>query len=575
MTARSVPAKHPKAKTWLRALEVPDDGFRRVLHDTYGPDERVLSERRALLHAVVGRFLERFGDRPLRLLRCPGRLNLRGMHVDTHGGYLNLMTHQREVVVAATASDDATTIFANTDPAFEDVAFDAAEVGARRGLGGDWMGFITRPEVRAAVETRRGHWGHYLEGCFLNVQHRFPERPLRGIRAVVGSDLPRGAALSSSAALCTAVVMAVLAHNGLGLERVDLVPAAREAEWYTGSRCGLSDQTAMILAGKNEVLNVALFGPEADFATARRLPFSGELRVLVVNSYTERSLSGAGLVGYTMNRFAYSLALEILRQEARAQGAPEKLRAKMDRLSHLRPATLAPMGGARFLYRLLLAIPESLPLDELRARYDVPKIEEAYERYFGGVPESERPDLVALRGPLLFGIAESERARVFADALEAGAWAEAGRLMRIGHDGDRRVCADGSPYEYDVSDGALRRLADAGGALHACPGVYGASTPVLDALVDAALEAGALGASLTGAGMAGSVLALCHAGEAEDIAAALRHRMGAAAYAAASGRDQPLCDGELAQAVVTNTATAPAGELHLASHRQRTSNSRH
>lgn len=564
MERRSVRTNHPTAKTWLRALESPDDGFRRVLNDTYAPDEDVLSERRALLRAVVGRFLERFGDRPLRLVRCPGRINLRGMHVDTHGGYLNLMTHQREVVVAATGSDDATAVFANTDPAFEEVGFDVTESGSRPGLGGDWMGFITQPEVRAEVEARRGHWGHYLKGCFLNVQHRFPERPLRGLRGVVGSDLPRGAALSSSAALCTAVTMAALVHNGLGLEREDLVPAAREAEWYTGSRCGLSDQTAMILAGKNEVLNVAIFAPELGFATARRLRFPDELRILVVNSYTERSLSGAALAGYTMNRFAYSLAIEILRQEARAQGAPERLTAKMDRLSNLTPATLAPMGGVRFLYRLLLSIPENLSLDELRSRYDLPNIEESYQRYFGTVAPSERPDLVALRGPLLFGIAESERARVFADALEAGAWDEAGRLMRIGHDGDRRVRADGSPYEYDVSDGALRRLAESAGAIQGCPGVYGASIPALDALVDAALDAGALGASLTGAGMAGSVLALCRAAQAEGIAQALRRRIAAADYAALSGRDRPLCDGELAQAVVTNTATAPAGELHLA-----------
>ena len=58
METRSVPAHYPTAKTWLRALEAPDDGFRRVLNDTYARDEHVLSERRALLRAVVGRFLE-------------------------------------------------------------------------------------------------------------------------------------------------------------------------------------------------------------------------------------------------------------------------------------------------------------------------------------------------------------------------------------------------------------------------------------------------------------------------------------------------------------------------------------
>jgi galactokinase len=45
------------------------------------------------------------------------------------------------------------------------------------------------------------------------------------------------------------------------------------------------------------------------------------------------------------------------------------------------------------------------------------------------------------------------------------------------------------------------------------------STPELDALVDALVRAGALGARLTGAGFGGCVVALTRAGEAEQVAA--------------------------------------------------------
>jgi len=559
-----VKAHNPGAEEWAAALGSPGGAFRGRLRETYGGDQTHLAERAALLQAVTDRFRERFGDVPMRLLRCPGRINLRGMHVDTHGGFLNLMTHHREVVVAAAASDEADAVFVNTDAAFEDVTLDASEWGSCPGLDDDWTRFITRSEVRDEVNHRQGHWGNYLKGCFLNLRHRFPDRSLRGIRCVVGSDLPRGAALSSSAALCTAVELAILAVNGLELTREELIPAAREAEWYTGSRCGLSDQTAMVLGGLDEVLSLALFAPELDFSALRRIPLCDELRVLVVNSYTERSLSGAALVGYTMNRFAYSLAMAILRQEALAQGASEGLVATMDRLSNLTAGALELVGGTRFLYELLLSVPESLPLAELQGRYDLPGLEDACERYFGGVPASERPTRIALRRPLIFGIAESERARVFADALEAGEFEAAGRLMTIGHDGDRRMRADGSPYGHDVSDTALRQLSESGAAIEQCPGAYGASTPILDALVDRALEAGALGASLTGAGMAGSVLALCRAEDAGRVAEAVRRRMASDDYAVLTGREQPLSDAQLARAVVANMATGPAGELHLA-----------
>ena len=180
------------------------------------------------------------------------------------------------------------------------------------------------------------------------------------------------------------------------------------------------------------------------------------------------------------------------------------------------------------------------------------------------VPESLRPKHIDLRGPLLFGIAESERARVFIEALAEGDIERAGRLMTIGHDGDRRVGPDGAEHTCDVSDAAVERLLDDGVSIETCPGAYGASSPILDALVDAALAAGALGASLTGAGIAGTVLALCRAGEADKIAAALRERIASPAYAELANLAAPLTVEQVAQAVVRNTATAPAGELDVA-----------
>jgi len=164
---------------------------------------------------------------------------------------------------------------------------------------------------------------------------------------------------------------------------------------------------------------------------------------------------------------------------------------------------------------------------------------------------------------LLFGIAESERARLFLPTLEAGDFKRAGALMVAGHNGDRRVCADGTPYVYDVSDAALGRLATADTPIELCPGAYGASSAVLDALVDAALDAGALGASLTGAGIAGTVLALCRAEDADRIIEAVRNRLASPDYAAIANRDAPLTNGEIAQGVLTNSATASACELRL------------
>jgi len=86
---------------------------------------------------------------------------------------------------------------------------------------------------------------------------------------------------------------------------------------------------------------------------------------------------------------------------------------------------------------------------------------------------------------------------------------------------------------------------------------------VLDGLVDAALSAGALGASLTGAGIAGSVLALCHAEDVDRIAHAVRGHLATPQYAASSGRQDCPTHAEVDRAVLCNSATGAAGELMM------------
>jgi galactokinase len=415
--------------------------------------------------------------------------------------------------------------------------------------------------VQRAVQLRQGDWTNYLRGALLRAR-RVTGRPLAPMSATVGSDLPAGAALSSSHALCTAVLSAALAINGGQLDALDLVLAVRDAEWYTGARSGLSDQAAMVLGGRGELVNVALFQDRVDDGP-RRLAFPDDLRLLVVNSHTARSLSGAQLVEYTRNRFAYSLAITVARQELAGLGVPSWKTATVDRLSALSPRNFEAFGGEALLYRMLRRVPEDATLAEIRARYAPPTLAEDYDRYFGGVPEEQRPRRIHLRGPLLYGIAESERAWQFIRALEDGALEAAGQLMTAGHDGDRRVCRHGQPFVFEVDDAALRRVEYEEVPVALCPGVYGASTPVLDALVDTALAAGALGASLTGAGLAGSVIALCRAADAPGVAAALRATLAADAYAELAGWDAPLHGTELEQAVLENRAVAAAGELRL------------
>jgi hypothetical protein len=133
--------------------------------------------------------------------------------------------------------------------------------------------------------------------------------------------------------------------------------------------------------------------------------------------------------------------------------------------------------------------------------------------------------------------------------------------MTAGHNGDRRVRPDGRPYFCDVSDAALNAIDAAATTIEMVPGAYGASSPVLDALVDIAMDSGAIGASLTGAGIAGVVLALCRTEQAERVAELIRMRMSSKEYATLANRAAQLTFAESREAVLINEPPRCACEI--------------
>lgn len=560
----TTPRRAPSAGDWLAALNAEAGPLKAALSEVYGPEPAQLTERRALLRQVLERAVPILEGAPVRVVRAPGRINLRGMHVDTHGGYLNLMTHQREVVLAVAEAPTTVTSLAHVDPAYHSFVFDPTRLQHMPAFRKPWADFLASDPVREATHGRRGDWSLYVEGAILSVQHRFPRQPLKGVSGVIGGDLPQGAALSSSAALCVACCIALLRINGLTMTDEALIEAAQDAEWYAGSRCGVADQAAIVLGSPGAVVHAALQPGALDVSAARRVPLPDGARILVINSHTTRSISGPQQVAYTRNRFAYSMAVAILHQELKRLGVPGDALARMRSFAALTPQRLAALPGAPSVYGLLKAVPEAMTVDDMRMRYELPTLDAQYGTWFGALTPDERPRDFALRGPLLFGLAESERARVFPDFLRDGDLVQAGRAMTIGHDGDRVRNADGSAASHAVSDADLDAFEAGGVPLWQCPGGYGASSPALDGLVDSALAAGALGACLTGAGIAGTVLALCRGQEVESVARALRAFLATDGYDALAGLPSPLAVDQAVAAVVINHATAGAGEIAFA-----------
>ena len=85
-----------------------------------------------------------------------------------------------------------------------------------------------------------------------------------------------------------------------------------------------------------------------------------------------------------------------------------------------------------------------------------------------------------------------------------------GELMNVSHDGDR---IDLDAPRFDPAKD-----------LHLQPGDYNCSIREIDEMVDVALDAGAVGAQISGAGLGGSMMVLVGSDGVQDIIEAMRAR---------------------------------------------------
>jgi len=321
------------------------------------------------------------GDRAsARVVRAPGRVNLIGDHTDYTGGFCLPVAIDRACLVAVRTTDAPGLVARSLD------------------LDGtvSWSG---RPPEPTSVEPA---WGRFVAAAAAQAARG------AGVELVVSSSVPPGAGLASSAALCTALVLALGAPPPTGQTLATVARAVEVAA--TGVPVGLMDQLASVFGEADAAL---LLDCRANTVEPVRLPPG--LAIGAVHSGLPRTVVGS----------AYA------ERRAGCEAAARRLG-----LSSLRDARLDQVA------------------DDPLARHVV---------------------------------SENERVLEAVAALRAGDTDRLGRLLA-------------------ASQASLRDD-------------FRVSTPELDALVDALLEAGAVGARLTGAGFGGCVVALARVEEAPAVLA--------------------------------------------------------
>lgn len=239
------------------------------------------------------------GIRATRLARAPGRVNLIGEHVDYCGLSVFPMAIQRGVQIL-----------------FQPRADRAVRVVNAGGFGSREFAVEPRPP---AFEV--GDWGNYLKAAVQGLAGRYHIR--RGMDALVWSDLPIAAGLSSSAALVVATALALLEANETPVDRRALMELLPEAERYVGTQGGAMDQAISLGAVPGTASRID-FNP----LRVRPTPVPADWRFVVASSLGAAEKSGGVQAAYNARTRDCAAALARVAQEFGGQ-RPESYSALM------------------------------------------------------------------------------------------------------------------------------------------------------------------------------------------------------------------------------------------------------
>lgn len=171
-----------------------------------------------------------FGQGPQLWAAAPGRVNLIGEHTDYNDGFVLPAAIDRHVVLGATPRADRL------------VRVHAVDFGETATF-----------DLEAIAYSDRNRWCNYLQGVAWALQEA--GHCLRGMDAVLSSDVPVASGLSSSAAIEVATAYAFQVLGDFALDGVQRALLCQKAEnQFVGMNCGIMDQFIVSLGRRAHAL---------------------------------------------------------------------------------------------------------------------------------------------------------------------------------------------------------------------------------------------------------------------------------------------------------------------------------
>ena len=231
-------------------------------------------DRNELIEQARQLFIARFGHEPQAAGVAPGRVELLGNHTDYNEGFVLPSAIDRCVAVAGSAREIAQARVATT---YGDgfASFDAAD---------------PKPDPEA-------RWADYVKGVVQELTR--VGATMDGFDAVVVSDVPVGAGVSSSAALevATARFLLTLYPHPILADKMGLAKLCQRAENdFVGAPTGLLDQFSSVFGQAGQALFL-----DCRTLDHRAIPLPADrARILIADSGVKHALAAGG--GYRERR---------------------------------------------------------------------------------------------------------------------------------------------------------------------------------------------------------------------------------------------------------------------------------
>lgn len=234
-----------------------------------------------MIKQVREKFEELFHKEPLIIL-SPGRVNLIGEHTDYNDGFVLPAAIDKKVILALSANGtNQCNVYAH---AFDELISFPVE-NARPAQG----------------------WVNYIMGVVFYLREK--GYAVKGFDAVLDSDLPVGAGLSSSAAVEGAAAFGLTTLFGLKPDREELAKIGQLSEHhFVGVMCGIMDQFANLFGKKDHLIRLDC----RDLSYAY-FPFHfPEYKIVLCNSMVHHSLASSE---YNVRRQQCEEGVAIIKKE--------------------------------------------------------------------------------------------------------------------------------------------------------------------------------------------------------------------------------------------------------------------